>query len=160
MFCVFSLLLASSINAQYYDNCVAICNTYTSGKDECMLNCEDLKTEQPQKQSLQSSTADETYSDECLDISSTTVCSPWSSGYRINKTELSLVYNIQINSAADWNEAVVGATSGGQKQRELWNKWAGCSGYQGEPIQFSRSYTCLTDIFLFSAGCNVKVSIS
>ncbi|KAJ3223385.1 hypothetical protein HK099_001211 [Clydaea vesicula] len=94
--------------------------------------------------------------DECIEIDKTSACAPWQSGYYINKTELSLVYGQKIAFQEDWDNFVYSATSGGEYQAKLWNDWAKCTKYKGAPIQYSRTYTCLTDIFLFSSGCNKK----
>ncbi|KAJ3090409.1 E3 ubiquitin-protein ligase sh3rf2 [Quaeritorhiza haematococci] len=95
---------------------------------------------------------------ECIPLDTTTACAPWTSGYYINATELALVYGLNkpLSAASDWDELVYSSTAGGDIQAKLWSSWAQCTGYTGQPIQFFRTYVCLTDIFMFSAGCNEK----
>ena len=72
-------------------------------------------------------------------------------------TELTRIYALSSPITADiWNTQVVRTTSGGPHQSTIWKNWSGCDGYNGELIQYSRTYVCLTDIFLFSAGCNAE----
>ncbi|KAI8926562.1 hypothetical protein BC831DRAFT_456157 [Entophlyctis helioformis] len=99
---------------------------------------------------------------ECVPIGSTSSCSPWAHGFYINATLLSRVYGLADGepplSAAQWDRLVAATTSGGDMQAGIWRNWAGCSGYDGQPIQFYRSFVCLTDIFDLSAGCNSLLS--
>ncbi|KAJ1550968.1 hypothetical protein HK405_015474, partial [Cladochytrium tenue] len=94
---------------------------------------------------------------ECVPIDSTLACSPWTSGLYINLTQLNIVYGLQsspLTTASAWDALVTTLTSGGKAQAALWQDHLGCSGYNGEPVQYHRTYTCLTDIMYFSAGCN------
>ncbi|KAJ3183565.1 hypothetical protein HDU85_001994 [Gaertneriomyces sp. JEL0708] len=93
---------------------------------------------------------------ECIPITSTTSCAPFNQGYYINTTELALVYGLsgRIPDADSWDRLVRNVTSGGVNQAHMWKNWAQCTGYEGQPIQYYRTYTCITDIFLYSRGCN------
>ncbi|KAI9088783.1 hypothetical protein DFS34DRAFT_640049 [Phlyctochytrium arcticum] len=93
---------------------------------------------------------------ECIEIKDTSACAPFGAGYSINATELGLVYGLTgpVPDAAYWDKLVVDITSGGKHQMQMWKNWAQCPGYQGELIQHYRTYTCITDLFLYSAGCN------
>ncbi|TPX64055.1 hypothetical protein SpCBS45565_g06155 [Spizellomyces sp. 'palustris'] len=95
-------------------------------------------------------------SHECIPIQETSACAPFGQGYFINGTELGLVYGLSgpIPDAKYWDRLVRDVTSGGEHQAQMWRNWAQCTGYSGEPIQYYRTYTCMTDIFMFSAGCN------
>ncbi|KAI8813369.1 hypothetical protein BJ742DRAFT_790185 [Cladochytrium replicatum] len=99
---------------------------------------------------------------ECISIASTSSCAPWTNGYYINSTELALVYGLQESApdAVYWDKLVNAMTGGGDLQAAIWAEWAQCLGYHGAPIQYYRSYVCLTDIFFYSAGCNPSTSIS
>ncbi|KAI8810217.1 hypothetical protein BJ742DRAFT_801057 [Cladochytrium replicatum] len=99
---------------------------------------------------------------ECISIASTSSCAPWTNGYYINATELALVYGLQESApdAAYWDKLVNAMTGGGDLQAAIWAEWAQCLGYHGAPIQYYRSYVCLTDIFFYSAGCNPGTTIS
>ncbi|KAJ3269621.1 hypothetical protein HDV01_001182 [Terramyces sp. JEL0728] len=90
----------------------------------------------------------------CVSISSTTACNPWSKDLFIDIDEISKVYGVDIKSAEIWEATIIKTTSGGDDQSSLWKEWTGCSGLKGEMIQYLRSYTCLTDIFTYSATCN------
>ncbi|KAJ3052592.1 hypothetical protein HK097_005995, partial [Rhizophlyctis rosea] len=96
---------------------------------------------------------------ECLPIDNTHSCAPWTTGYYINATELGLVYGLQgpIPDAQYWDKLIHDTTSGGDRQASMWRDWAQCTGYNGELIQYSRSYNCLTDIHWYSSGCNANV---
>ncbi|KAJ3022819.1 E3 ubiquitin-protein ligase sh3rf3 [Thoreauomyces humboldtii] len=95
---------------------------------------------------------------ECIPIDSTSSCAPFGKGHYINSTELGLVYGLTgpVPNAAYWDNLIRDVTSGGEHQAAMWKNWAQCSGYNGEPIQYYRSYTCMTDIYMFSSGCNQK----
>ncbi|KAJ2996196.1 hypothetical protein HDV02_006724 [Globomyces sp. JEL0801] len=97
--------------------------------------------------------------DGCQSIKSTNACSPWSGNdLYIDSTKLAQAYGLKDSDkldAAAWEKAVIDTTSGGQTQALMWKDWAQCSGYNGELIQYYRSYVCLTDIFVLSARCNV-----
>ncbi|KAJ3309296.1 hypothetical protein HDV04_006238 [Boothiomyces sp. JEL0838] len=90
----------------------------------------------------------------CISISSTTACNPWSKDLFIDADELSKVYGVKISSSDVWESTLIKTTSGGEEQSSLWKSWAGCSGLNGEMIQYLRSYVCLTDIFTYSMQCN------
>ncbi|KAI8589894.1 hypothetical protein BDZ88DRAFT_416302 [Geranomyces variabilis] len=95
---------------------------------------------------------------ECIAIDSTSACAPFGIGHYVNATQLGHVYGLNgpLPSAAYWDTLVRQVTSRGEKQKAMWKNWAQCSGYDGEPIQYYRTYTCMTDVYVFSAGCNVK----
>ncbi|KAJ3176228.1 hypothetical protein HDU87_005443 [Geranomyces variabilis] len=95
---------------------------------------------------------------ECIAIDATTACAPFGIGHYVNATQLGHVYGLSgpLPSAAYWDDLVRQVTSRGDKQKDMWKNWAQCTGYQGEPIQYYRTYTCMTDVYVFSAGCNVK----
>ncbi|KAJ3214573.1 hypothetical protein HK099_006821 [Clydaea vesicula] len=156
----------NKISNQFTKECVNGCCLIDVDDIDCHKDCYKLtnyndnqSSEENNDKSVESNTEHKPKeknhnSDECIEIHSASACAPWQSGYYINKTELSLVYGQKINSEEDWDEYVYSATSGGEYQANLWNDWARCINYNGESIQYSRTYTCLTDIFLFSSGCN------
>ncbi|KAJ3034449.1 hypothetical protein HDV00_005028 [Rhizophlyctis rosea] len=116
------------------------------------------QSQQYQQQSQQYQQQPQQYSvpKECIPIDKTNSCAPWSTGYYINATELGLVYGLKgpIPDAAYWDKLIHDTTSGGKMQAQMWKDWAQCTGYNGELIQYSRSYNCLTDIHWYSQGCN------
>ncbi|KAI9357643.1 hypothetical protein DFJ73DRAFT_758219 [Zopfochytrium polystomum] len=91
---------------------------------------------------------------ECISISQTTACRPWNDGLYLNISKVSSVYGLKLTTAAHWDAVVTEVTSGGKYQADLWRDHLACSGYTGSPLQYQRSYNCITDIFFFSAGCN------
>ncbi|TPX55238.1 hypothetical protein PhCBS80983_g05488 [Powellomyces hirtus] len=93
---------------------------------------------------------------ECLPIGDTTACAPFGKGHYINATELGLVYGLSgpVPDTKYWDKLVRDVTSGGEQQMNMWKNWAQCAGYKGEPIQYYRTYTCMTDLYMFSSGCN------
>ncbi|KAI8914468.1 hypothetical protein EDD86DRAFT_273534 [Gorgonomyces haynaldii] len=94
---------------------------------------------------------------KCVDISSTHVCAPYSH-LKIDVERLSKIYGVDKElDASSWEELVLRITQGGHDQALMWKNWAQCSGYEGEYIQYYRSYVCMTDIFEFSADCNKDV---
>jgi hypothetical protein len=95
---------------------------------------------------------------KCISIESTSACAPWSSGLKVDVMELSRVYGREIKTAKDWEDALIDATNGGELMTTQWRDFASCPRYSGEPIQFARTYSCLTDIFFFSAPCENKVT--
>ncbi|KAJ3415460.1 hypothetical protein HDV05_004902 [Chytridiales sp. JEL 0842] len=104
---------------------------------------------------------------ECIPIESTSVCSPWNKGYYINSTELAAAYSIvnpAISSAKEWENLLWATAVADFKaqpwKKDVWSSYLHCDGYEGEPIQYSLTYACLTDIFFFSAGCNVAAKTS
>lgn len=105
--------------------------------------------------------AAENYSDEasseCILIKSTSVCAPYKNVY-IDAKRLAKVYGVDKIDAKSWEKIVLDITSGGESQAILWKNWAQCPKYSGQPIQYFRSYVCLTDIFLYSANCNQNVT--
>ncbi|KAJ2996198.1 hypothetical protein HDV02_006726 [Globomyces sp. JEL0801] len=99
-------------------------------------------------------------SNSCLSIKDTSVCAPYNTGLFIDTLVISKTYDIDINVLKDnatiWEWAIIGATSGKQNSGQIlsWADWIQCTGYNGEPVQYFRSYDCYTDIFVLSAGCN------
>ncbi|KAJ3118207.1 hypothetical protein HDU96_003247 [Phlyctochytrium bullatum] len=92
---------------------------------------------------------------ECIPIDETTACAPWSKGYYINATAIGLQYGLSpLKDARDWDEAITMLTLGGDLLKQVLGDYTGCTGYQGEPIQFLKTYVCLIDIFDFSERCN------
>ncbi|KAI8821162.1 uncharacterized protein EV422DRAFT_529431 [Fimicolochytrium jonesii] len=93
---------------------------------------------------------------ECIAVDSSSTCAPFAAGHYINATYLGLVYGLDkpIPDAAYWDNLVKTVTSGSKEQAAMWTNWAQCTGYKGQPIQYYRSYVCLTDINYFSQGCN------
>ncbi|KAJ3195374.1 CCR4-NOT regulatory complex component [Irineochytrium annulatum] len=93
---------------------------------------------------------------ECLPIDATHACAPWTSGFFINATAITLNYGLDshIGNADEWNDIVVNLAYGGELLGESLGNYTGCGDYGGEPIQFLRTYLCLFDIFDASAGCN------
>ncbi|KAL2917030.1 hypothetical protein HK105_203462 [Polyrhizophydium stewartii] len=98
---------------------------------------------------------------ECLAVDATTACAPLARGFFINATALAEVYGLRAGTAMTaplWDALVRNSTSGGATQARLWRDWAYCPGYLGQPIQFLRTYTCLTDLLEYSRGCNARAS--
>ncbi|KAI9336233.1 hypothetical protein DFJ73DRAFT_798741 [Zopfochytrium polystomum] len=91
---------------------------------------------------------------ECVSLAQTTACSPWNEGLYLNISKISSVYGLNLKTAAQWDAVVTEVTSGGKYQADLWRDYLACNGYTGTPLQYQRSYNCITDIFFFSAGCN------
>ena len=75
---------------------------------------------------------------DCISIATSSVCSPWTQ-YSINKTELSLQYNVEINAISDWQQLISQRT------------FLLCD---NQTIQFQRTFNCFSDIFISSSGCN------
>ncbi|KAI8893407.1 hypothetical protein BC833DRAFT_661681 [Globomyces pollinis-pini] len=100
-------------------------------------------------------------SDSCVSISKTTACAPWTKeDLFIDAEKLGRVYKLKEGiemNALVWQKALLESTSGGPTQGTIWQKYIGCSGYKGDLIQYDRSYTCYTDIFVHSARCNKNV---
>ncbi|KAJ3280811.1 hypothetical protein HK104_000392 [Borealophlyctis nickersoniae] len=96
---------------------------------------------------------------ECIPVDDNTACAPWNKGYSINATALGRVYGLSgpIPDAKFWDKMMREVTSGGESQARPWRDWVGCSGYNGQLIQYFRSYACLTDLHYYSAGCNKDV---
>ncbi|KAJ3290891.1 hypothetical protein HDU76_007348 [Blyttiomyces sp. JEL0837] len=98
---------------------------------------------------------------DCISINQNQACAPWNTGLYINKTALSTVYGLTntnaIQTSQDWESLVIAMSSGGAAQKKAWNDYLSCSGYNGEVIQYHRTYVCMTDVFYFSAGCNAAM---
>lgn len=92
-------------------------------------------------------------SSECVALSSDSICAPLG-GY-INTTALSIVYGVHDKplDVKSWESLLKQLTTKSDLSMKMWQKWADCTGYQGEPIQYYLSYLCLTDIHVFSKGC-------
>ncbi|KAJ3311822.1 hypothetical protein HDV04_003562 [Boothiomyces sp. JEL0838] len=89
---------------------------------------------------------------KCISITETTVCSPWSN-MQIDVDVLSNVYQPKTTlDAKTWEQLLLQSTN--TEQKTLWQSWANCSLDDTEVIPYSRSYNCLTDIFVFSKDCN------
>ncbi|KAJ3352646.1 Protein Xrp2 [Kappamyces sp. JEL0680] len=100
--------------------------------------------------------------DYCVSIKTTTACAPWSGrDLYINTKKLKKVYGIpqdQELDAQSWEELLLKTTGGGKAQAALWSKWAACPAYKGTALQYLRTYTCLSDIFIYSASCNKEAT--
>ncbi|KAJ3120089.1 E3 ubiquitin-protein ligase sh3rf1 [Nowakowskiella sp. JEL0407] len=96
----------------------------------------------------------------CISIDSTDACSPWAAGLKIDTAALSAAYGVTIETASQWNEIVKTFSRGGPTQGKLWSDYLHCPTYQGDPIQYYRTYVCLTDIFQLSKSCNPTATIS
>jgi hypothetical protein len=95
----------------------------------------------------------------CVSISKTSACAPWSEGLSVDVMELSRVYGRKIETAEEWEAALVSATAGGDLMMAQWRNYAACPRYGGEPLQYARTYNCLTDIHFFSAACKNVVKV-
>jgi hypothetical protein len=109
--------------------------------------------------SLTSELDDQESESKCVKIISTSVCEGFGAGLEIDVKELSKVYNRTINNANQWEQAIIAATAGGEQMMDEWREFATCPQYGGQPIQFARTYNCLTDLFFFSAPCNNKAKV-
>ncbi|KAJ3333746.1 E3 ubiquitin-protein ligase sh3rf2 [Blyttiomyces sp. JEL0837] len=99
---------------------------------------------------------------ECASIANTRSCAPWNDGLYINLTAVSKFYSINNPNhqltVAEWDYAVHSSSKGGDVSATAWRDFYGCSGYNGEPIQFQLTFNCLTDIWALSAGCNTAAA--
>jgi hypothetical protein len=63
-----------------------------------------------------------------------------------------------LTSASEWQNLLLASSLSDFDHQPwkqyYWQKLFACDGYYGEPIQYSLTYACLTDIFYFSSGCN------
>ena len=97
----------------------------------------------------------------CVPVPKSSVCNPWAGNGKlfIDGKKLAEIYGVKNESidAASWEVLMASATQGGQKQAAFWNGLFYCPTYQGQLLQYSASYTCLTDIFVYSEACNREV---
>ncbi|KAI8898938.1 hypothetical protein BC833DRAFT_587783 [Globomyces pollinis-pini] len=100
----------------------------------------------------------------CIPVKNIGSCLPWTlQDLYIDKEAIADVYDMPQNAvtAETWEWGVIGASSANSTSSQLlkWWDWIQCTGYKGEYIRYLKSYTCYTDLFVISAGCNNDIPI-
>ncbi|KAJ3269619.1 hypothetical protein HDV01_001180 [Terramyces sp. JEL0728] len=90
----------------------------------------------------------------CTQIPSTSVCAPFTGA--IDTTVLSKVYGTKIDQSS-W-ESNINQLVSGDRKKEIWSNYFNCPGYNGESIQYSLSFICMTDLYHYSKDCNKQVT--
>ncbi|KAI8831554.1 hypothetical protein BC829DRAFT_494497 [Chytridium lagenaria] len=106
---------------------------------------------------------------ECLPLDHTTICAPWTKGYYINATAVTEVYSVwlkktygsgsahlvpKITTPLEWESLLRETTASGPVLESMLSTYLRCDSYQGQPIQYYRTFACLKDVFGVSARCN------
>lgn len=97
---------------------------------------------------------------KCTTFDSSSICNPWNQkNLKLDLERLALVYKWKGGDfgVKEWEGLVANATTGHHAEatsKRLWKNWATCPKYQGEAIQYAKSYVCLMDIFIHSRKCN------
>ncbi|KAJ3015443.1 UNVERIFIED_CONTAM: hypothetical protein HDU68_012735 [Siphonaria sp. JEL0065] len=90
---------------------------------------------------------------ECISITTTSLCAPWTTGLYINTTALAAQYNVGALYLSDW-EAYLGRYSPakdlGCQTQTLQSDW----NQPATKTQFLTTYLCMRDVLVLSAGCN------
>jgi hypothetical protein len=87
----------------------------------------------------------------CTPIPANSVCAPWT-GY-VDLQKLARLYQTETLSIIQWQKRIEEKSKGSPLTPEL-HKWPQCTDYQGEPIQYYHSFSCMNDIFVISKHCN------
>jgi hypothetical protein len=86
----------------------------------------------------------------CTPIPQNSVCAPWTGSVDLQK--LSKLYKIPQLTISQWERQIRLKSEGSASTPEL-SRWPQCE-YQGEPIQYYSSFSCMNDIFVISRRCN------
>jgi hypothetical protein len=92
----------------------------------------------------------------CLSTQLSSICSPLTN-YFIDSVRLARFYSIPELTVEKWEQRIAMSSSGGEIQSQIWNQLYYCPNYNGELIQYHRSFVCSRDIFVLSEECNNKL---
>jgi hypothetical protein len=127
-------------------------NAYHRKLDYCVSNSDKSENDH---YSVNSFNTNDYIKPKCISISSTHVCAPYQNLY-IDSNILSEIYGVDELDADSWQKLVIDKTSGIESQTTSWLGLE-CPNYNGEMIQYYRSFVCLTDIFKYSKKCNNEI---
>jgi hypothetical protein len=95
---------------------------------------------------------------ECIPITKTQSCGPWSQGYSFNKTALSLAYNRPVENVEAFDDVMRTFTwSSSDISRQHFRDTFKCPKWDGSGLRYTTTYNCLYGIFTASSGCNANL---